>query len=158
MIDDLKPGKRLFLFATGTGLAPFLSIIQDPETYDKFETIILCHCVRYTNELAYQNFIEHQLPQHEYLSELIKQQLIYYPSVTREDFKHQGRITTLINNGQMYQHLNITPLDSETDRAMICGNPQMLKDISTLLNQQGFNISPKSGVQGDYVIERAFAE
>jgi ferredoxin--NADP+ reductase len=158
VIDDLKPGKRLFLFATGTGLAPFISIIQDPETYEKFDQIILCHGVRFIQELAYRDFIENQLPQHEYIGELIENQLVYYPSVTREPFKHQGRITKLINNKQMFKDLDIEALNPEHDRAMICGNSEMLQDISELLDNAGFEISPKIGVQGDYVIERAFVD
>ncbi len=158
VIDDLKPGKRLFLFATGTGLAPFISIIQDPETYEKFDQIILCHGVRHITELAYREFIETELPNHEYIGDLVKQQLIYYPTVTREPFKHTGRITTSIENGNLFQNLSITGLNPDHDRAMICGNPEMLHELSQLLDQNGFEISPKIGIQGDYVIERAFVE
>ncbi|NVJ59806.1 MAG: ferredoxin--NADP reductase [Gammaproteobacteria bacterium] len=158
VIDDLKPGKRLFLFATGTGLAPFLSIIQDPETFDKFEQVVLCHGVRHISELAYKEFIEHELVEHPYIGEMIQSNLLYFPTVTREDFRNQGRITTHIKEGTLFSHLNISSLDPEHDRAMICGNPEMLSDISTLLNFYGFEISPKTGIQGDYVIERAFVE
>jgi len=158
VIDDLKPGKRLFLFATGTGLAPFLSIIQDPDTFEKFDQVILCHGVRHVSELAYKEFIEHELKAHPYIGEMIQQHLTYFPTVTREDFPTQGRITEHLSNGSLLTLLNMTPLDPETDRAMICGNPEMLKDISELLNQAGFEISPKTGIQGDYVIERAFVE
>lgn len=158
VIDDLKPGKRLFLFATGTGLAPFISIIQDPETYEKFDQIILCHGVRHITELAYREFIETELPNHEYIGDLVQQQLIYYPTVTREPFKHTGRITTSIENGNLFQNLSITALNPEHDRAMICGNPEMLQELSQLLDEHGFEISPKIGIQGDYVIERAFVE
>ncbi len=158
VIDDLKPGKRLFLFATGTGLAPFISIIQDPETYEKFDQIILCHGVRHITELAYREFIETELPSHEYIGDMVKQQLIYYPTVTREPFKHTGRITTSIKNGCLFQNLSITALNPEHDRAMICGNPEMLQELSQLLDEHGFEISPKIGIQGDYVIERAFVE
>jgi ferredoxin--NADP+ reductase len=156
VIDDLKPGKRLFLFATGTGLAPFISIIQDPHTYEKFEQVILCHGVRHVSELAYRDFITRQLPQHEYIGEMVREQLIYYPTVTREPFENEGRLTTAITNKVLFDKLSIENLDPEHDRAMICGNPEMLKDLSTILDQRGFAISPKTGVQGDYVIERAF--
>ncbi|WP_144393265.1 ferredoxin--NADP reductase [Pleionea sediminis] len=158
VIDDLKPGKRLFLFATGTGLAPFISIIQDPETYEKFETIILCHGVRHIKELAYREFIETELPAHEYIGEFVRNQLIYYPTVTREPFQNSGRLTTSIEDGSLFKNLSMNELDPVTDRAMICGNPDMLKDISNLLDAKGFEISPKIGLQGDYVIERAFVE
>ncbi|NVJ51036.1 MAG: ferredoxin--NADP reductase [Gammaproteobacteria bacterium] len=158
VIDDLKPGKRLFLFATGTGLAPFLSIIQDPETFDKFEQVILCHGVRHKSELAYKEFIEYELKEHPFIGEMIERQLRYFPTVTREPFHHQGRLTQHIEQGTLCELLGIPPLDPAMDRAMICGNPDMLRDIAILLEQNGFSISPKIGVQGDFVIERAFVE
>lgn len=158
VLDDLKPGKNLYLFSTGTGLAPFLSVIQDPETYDRFEKIIVLHGVRWEKDLAYRQFITHELPKHEYLSEQIKNQLVYYPAVTRESFVHQGRITDLAASGQLARDLGLPELNPETDRAMICGSPQMLKDISNMLDQRGFNISPRLGDPGDYVIERAFVD
>jgi ferredoxin--NADP+ reductase len=158
VIDDLKPGKRLFLFATGTGLAPFISIIQDPHTYEKFEQVILCHGVRHVNELAYRHFITEQLPQHEYIGEMVSQQLIYYPTVTREPFENEGRLTAAITKNSLFRKLSIPSLDPDMDRAMICGNPEMLKDLSAILDERGFSISPKTGIQGDYVIERAFVD
>ena len=99
VLRDLKPGKRLFMFATGTGLAPFMSLIHEPETYERFEKIILIHGVRWTNELAYHDYIEQDLRDHEYLGEMIREQLIYYPTVTREPFRNQGRLTSLIESG-----------------------------------------------------------
>lgn len=158
VLDDLKPGKNLYLFSTGTGLAPFLSVIQDPETYERFEKVIVLHGVRWEKDLAYREFITQELPKHEYLSEQIKNQLVYYPAVTREPFVHQGRITELAANGQLAKDLGLPELNPETDRAMICGSPQMLKDISHMLDQRGFNISPRLGDPGDYVIERAFVD
>lgn len=158
VIDDLRAGRHLYLFGTGTGLAPYMSIIQDPETYDRFEKIVLIHGVRYVSELAYANTIENELPNHEYFGDLIKEKLIYYPTVTREPFKHEGRITALIENGKLFRDIGLPELDPELDRAMICGSPAMLEDISRLLNARGFNISPGVGQPGDYVIERAFVE
>jgi ferredoxin--NADP+ reductase len=158
VIDDLKPGKHLYLFGTGTGLAPFMSIIQDPYTYEKFEKIVLVHGVRLVSELAYHEFIGQELPQHELLGEMVSQQLIYYPLVTREPFKNQGRLTDLILNGKMAQDVGLPPLNPETDRAMLCGSPSMLKDTCKILDELGFQISPSQGVPGDYVIERAFVE
>uniref|UniRef100_UPI00333ED8F8 ferredoxin--NADP reductase n=1 Tax=Castellaniella defragrans TaxID=75697 RepID=UPI00333ED8F8 len=156
--DDLKPGKRLYLFATGTGLAPFLSIIKDPEVYDRFEKVILVHGVRFVSELAYSDYIQHELPQDEYLGEMVRDKLIYYPTVTREPFKHEGRITTLVENGQLFADLGLPPLDPAVDRAMICGSPAMLTDVRQMLDDRGFVVSPGQGEPGDYVYERAFAE
>jgi len=158
VLRDLRPGKRLFLFATGTGLAPFMSLIHDPETYEKFEKIILIHGVRWTNELAYHDYIEHDLKNHEYLGEEIREKLIYYPTVTREPFRNEGRQTDLILSGKLFEDIGEAPLDPATDRGMICGSPAMLKEISAMLDNFGFRISPHIGEQGDYVIERAFVE
>ncbi len=158
VINDVKPGKNLFLFGTGTGLAPFMSIIKDPETYDKFEKIILVHGVRYVSELAYQDFISQELPNNEFFGEQARNQLLYYPTVTREPFKNQGRITTLIESGRLCQNLNLPALNAKTDRAMICGSPSMLADIRSLLDKLGFIVSPGVGQPGDYVFERAFVE
>lgn len=158
VIRDLKPGKTVYLFSSGTGLAPFLSIIHDPETYARFENVVLVHGVRFKNELAYAELIETRLPQHEYLGEMVRERLIYYPTVTRESFRNEGRITTLIESGQLFADIGLPPLNPETDRAMICGSPAMLADISAILDARGFVISPHTGVAGDYVIERAFVE
>ncbi len=158
VLRDLKPGKRLFLFATGTGLAPFMSLIHDPETYERFEKVILIHGVRWTNELAYHDYIEEDLKAHEYLGEEIREKLIYYPTVTREPFRNEGRQTDLINSGKLFEDIGQAPLDPATDRAMICGSPAMLKEISAMLDGFGFQISPHIGEAGDYVIERAFVE
>lgn len=158
VIDDLRAGRNLYLFGTGTGLAPYMSIIQDPDTYDRFEKIVLIHGVRYVSELAYADFIENELPNHEYFGELIKEKLIYYPTVTREPFRNEGRITALIESGQIFSDTGLPELDPKQDRAMICGSPAMLQDISGFLNARGFEISPGVGQPGDYVIERAFVE
>lgn len=158
VLRDLKPGRRLFMFATGTGLAPFMSLIHDPETYERFEKVVLIHGVRWTNELAYHDYIENDLKEHEYLGDLIRDKLIYYPTVTREPFRNEGRQTELILSGKLFDDLNEPPLDPATDRGMICGSPAMLKEISAMLNGFGFQISPHIGVAGDYAIERAFVD
>ena len=158
VLRDLKPGKRLFMFATGTGLAPFMSLIHEPETYERFEKVILIHGVRWTNELAYHDYIEEDLRDHEYLGDMIREQLVYYPTVTREPFRNEGRQTDLIISGKLFDDLGIEPLDPATDRGMICGSPAMLKEISAMLDGFGFQISPRIGEMGDYVIERAFVE
>jgi len=158
VIDDLRPGKRLFLFATGTGLAPFMAIIQDPETYERFETVVLIHGVRVVSELAYSGLIRDELPGHELIGELVSRQLVYYPTVTREAYLHTGRLTTAIQSGQLFRDIAQATLSGASDRAMICGSPAMLKETSELLDARGFVISPRAGEQGDYVIERAFVE
>lgn len=158
VIHDLKPGKRVFLLATGTGLAPFMSIIQDPETYERFEQVVLIHGVRQVSELAYADFIERELPGHEFLGEMVRDRLRYYPTVTREPFRHRGRLTELIDSGRVFEDLGLPGLDPATDRAMICGSPAMLADCCRLLDARGFTISPSQGEPGDYVIERAFVE
>ena len=156
LLRDLKPGKRLYLFASGTGLAPFLSIIKDPETYERFANVILVHGVRYRSELAYKEYIEAELKEHQLLGEQVRAQLIYFPTVTREPFRIQGRITELIESGRLFQETAMPPLDPASDRAMVCGGPDMIAEVSALLDSRGFHISPSVGEPGDYVIERAF--
>ncbi|OUV02528.1 MAG: ferredoxin--NADP(+) reductase [Betaproteobacteria bacterium TMED82] len=156
VIDDLKPGKRLYLLSTGTGLAPFMSIIRDPETYEKFEKIILIHGVRLASELAYSGYLTNELPNNEFLGDMVKSQLVYYPTVTREAYKHTGRLTNAIRSGALFQDLNLPSLNAAEDKAMICGSPAMLEETSQILNEGGFSISESRGRQGDYVIERAF--
>ncbi len=158
VVDDLTPAKNLFLFSTGTGLAPFMSIIRDFATYERFEKVILVHGVRYVSELAYYDYITEELPKHEYLGEMIAEQLVYYPTVTREPFKNEGRLTDLIENGKLCQDLGLPQLNPETDRAMICGSPSMLKDTCDILDKLGFRASEHTGDVADYVIERAFVE
>ena len=158
VVDDLRPGRHLYLLSTGTGLAPFMSIIQDPETYERFEKVVLIHSVRLVSELAYGDFIESGLPQHEFLGDLVRDKLIYYPTVTREAFRNQGRLTDVIASGRLSEDIGLPPLDPAHDRAMICGSPAMLADSCSLLDARGFQISPRQGELGDYVIERAFVE
>lgn len=158
VIRDLKPAKNLYFLSTGTGLAPFMSLVQDIEVYDRFEKVVLIHGVRYVSELAYADFIEKELPNNEFFGDEVRQKLIYYPTVTREPFRNQGRLTHLIRSGKLFEDIGLPPLSPENDRAMICGSPQMLIDTSTLLDELGFAVSSRIGELGDYVIERAFAE
>lgn len=158
VMHDLNPGKHLYLFGTGTGLAPFMSIIRDPEAYDRFDKVILVHCVREVSELAYHDYLTEELPNHEFLGEYIRDQLVYYPTVTREPFRNQGRITSLIENGKLAEDLGLPQLNPETDRVMLCGSPAMLDSLTTMLDGLGFQGSPQQGEPGDYVIERAFVE
>ncbi|UOD50138.1 ferredoxin--NADP reductase [Orrella daihaiensis] len=157
LIDYLLPGKRLYLLSSGTGLAPFMSVIRDPETYEKFSEVILIHSVREVKELAYHDYITKELPEHEFLGDLIKTQLKYYPTVTREAFHQQGRITDLIENGKLFSDLKVPPLDPEHDRGMICGSPAMLRDLKQMLEHRGFK-EGNTSTPGDFVIERAFAD
>jgi ferredoxin--NADP+ reductase len=158
ILHDLLPGKNLYLFGTGTGLAPFMSIIKDPETYDRFEKVVLVHGVREVSELAYADYIGNVLPNDEFIGELAREKLIYYPTVTREPYRNRGRLTDLIQSGKLFTDIGLPPLDPERDRAMICGSPTMLKDTSGLLDARGFAVSPHIGAPGHYVIERAFVE
>lgn len=156
--DDLRPGRNLYLFATGTGLAPFMSIIKDPDIYDRFEKVILVHGVRWVSELAYADYIGRELPDNEFFGDVVRDKLIYYPTVTREPYVNQGRITDLIESGKLFSDIGLPRLDPANDRAMLCGSPHMLTDISALLDAHGLVVSPGVGQQGDYVIERAFVE
>jgi len=157
VISNVLPGKRLYLFSTGTGLAPFLSIIRDPDTYERFEDVVVVHGVRHVNDLAYSDYIKKELPQHEFIGEQVMKQLHYYPTVTREPFENQGRITDLIQSGKLCQDLKLPPLSPEQDRALVCGGPRMLEDLVQMLESKGF----KEGSSHDpahYTIERAFVE
>ena len=119
----------------------------------------MVHGTRFVSELAYQDLIENELPNHEFFQELgIKEKLIYYPTVTREPFRNQGRVTTLIENGKLFEDIGLPRFNPETDRAMLCGSPAFLKDVCALLDAHGMKESPRMGVMGDYVIERAFVE
>ncbi len=155
--DNLLPGKHLYLLATGTGLAPFLSIIRDPAIYENFDKVILTHGCRYVDELAYQEIITEHLPKNEYFGELVRQKLIYYPTVTREDFYNTGRLTDLLASGRLSDDIGLPELSTDNDRFMICGSPSMLKDFSTMLDDRGFR-ETRHGEIGHYVVERAFVE
>lgn len=157
VITNVLPGKRLYLLSTGTGLAPFLSIIRDPETYERFEDIVIMHGVRHVNDLAYSDYIKNELPKHEFIGEQVARQLHYYPTVTREPFEHQGRITELIESGRLAKDLGLPELAPEHDRALVCGGPRMLEDIVALLEARGFK-EGSSHEPAQYTIERAFVE
>ena len=157
LIDYLTPAKCLYLLSTGTGLAPFLSIIRDPETYEKFETVVVVHGVRQVDELAYHDLIVDHLPQHEFLGEMISKQLRYYPTVTRETYRNMGRVTTLIETGKLFKDLGLPLLNPAHDRVMLCGSPGMLNDLKHMLESQGF-VEGNTSTPGDFVIERAFVE
>ena len=155
--DNLRPGRHLYLLGTGTGLAPFMSIIRDPDTYERFEKVVLVHGCRFVAELAYEELITKTLPQDEVLGESVAGKLLYYPTVTREPFRNQGRITTLIENGKLNADLGVPPFNREEDRIMICGSPEMLRDLKDMFEKRGF-VEGNTSTPGDFVIERAFAE
>ncbi|GHD65294.1 ferredoxin--NADP reductase [Jeongeupia chitinilytica] len=158
VLSDLKPGKTLYYLSTGTGLAPFMSLIQDPEAYEQYDKIVLFHGVRTVSELAYADFIQNELPNNEFFGEEVRNKLIYYPTVTREPFRNQGRLTDLVESGKLFEDIGLPPFNPETDRAMLCGSPAMLEDTCKLLDARGFQVSKRIGQPGDYVIERAFVE
>lgn len=155
--DHLLPGKNLYLLSTGTGLAPFMSIIKDPDIYQKFDNVILTHGVRFISDLAYQDYIEKELPENEFFGDEVKTQLRYYPTVTREPFRNNGRLTDLIKSGKLFTDLGLPTPNLEEDRFMLCGSPTMLNDLTTLLDKKGFK-EARQGKKAHYVIERAFVE
>jgi ferredoxin--NADP+ reductase len=157
VVGNVRPGKRLYLLSTGTGLAPFMSIIRDPETYERFEHVIVTHGVRHVNDLGYSDYIKKELPQHEFIGEQVQKQLLYYPTVTREPFENQGRLTGLLETGKLCSDLGLPALDPEHDRALVCGGPRMLEDIVALLESRGFK-EGSSHEPAEYTIERAFVE
>ncbi|WP_304335602.1 ferredoxin--NADP reductase, partial [Conchiformibius steedae] len=154
ILGDLNPGKHLYLLSTGTGIAPFLSVTKDPEVYEQFEKVILVHGVRYQKDLAYYDRFTRELPEHEYLGEMVRDKLIYYPVVSREPFKHQGRLTDLMKSGKLFEDIGLPPMNSQDDRAMICGSMSMNRDTAAVLDSFGLTASPKMGQRGDYLIER----
>ena len=154
---NLLPGKRLYLLGTGTGLAPFLSVIKDPEVYERFEHVILVHGCRQVAELAYGELINKRLPEDEIVGDFVKRQLIYYPTVTREPFVNRGRITDLISSGRLFRDVNMPAFDRENDRVEICGSPEMVKDLRACLNAQGFS-EGAGNRPGHFVVEKAFAD
>ena len=157
LLDNLKPGRTLYMFATGTGLAPFLSLVADPELYIRFDHIVLTHTTRRAAELAYAEHLTEHLPNHEYLGEDVSAKLIYYPTTTREPSRHMGRITDLLQSGKLFADIGLPPLDPAHDRAMICGSQHMLDDVKALLLAHGFT-EGSSSEPGEFVIEKAFAE
>ncbi len=157
VLDNLRPGRRLYLLATGTGLAPFLSIVRDPEVYERFERVVLVHGVRTVSELGYSRFLREDLGEHELVGEEARRKLLYYPTVTREPFEHEGRITDLLESGALARDLELPALASEDDRVMLCGSPSMLHDTTALLRARGLR-EGSHREPGHYVVERAFVE
>ncbi|MES2938604.1 MAG: ferredoxin--NADP reductase [Pseudomonadota bacterium] len=155
LLTDLRPGRRLYLLSTGTGLAPFMSTVADPYTYERFESVVLLHGVRRASELAYRPFLEQGLRDHPYVGEMASRQFMYVPCVSREDFHTTGRITDLVDDAGLAR-LGLPPLDPAQDRAMLCGSQAMLAEMCGLLDARGFQGMARGGELADYVIERAF--
>lgn len=158
VLHDLKPGKRLYMLSTGTGAAPFMGLIKDPDVYERFEHVVFVHGVRWIRESAVVEHRIEELKTHEYLGDMVRDKLHYYPTVTREPYVNRGRLTTLLESGRLCRDLDLPELNPAEDRIMVCGSPAMLSDTCALLDRQGFAISPHIGEPGDYVIERAFVE
>lgn len=157
VVDYLLPGRRLYLLATGTGLAPFMSIVRDPSVYERFEQIVLVHGVRVVDELAYHDLLTEHLPSHEFLGDMVSTQMLYLPTVTREEFRNNGRIPDLIASGKLSVELGLPQIDPKEDRVMICGSPGMLRDLQQLLKSRGFQ-EGNTSTPGEFVVERAFAD
>lgn len=155
VLDALTPGKRLYMFSTGTGIAPFASLIRDPETYEKFEEVILTHTCREMAELKYGFDLVEEIRSNEMLAEIVGGKLKHYATVTREDYPFQGRITDLMASGKLYSDLGVPRLDPAVDRGMICGSTAMLKDTKALLEQAGLT-EGANNKPAEFVIERAF--
>ena len=157
ILDNLLPGKHLYLLGTGTGLAPFLSLIKDPEVYERFDRVVLVHGCRKVAELAYMDTICDDLPNDPHIGAEVAAKLTYYPTVTREPFENRGRITDLIEGGKLFADTGLPPLNPETDRVMLCGSPHMLSDLQALLLSRKFSEGNHS-TPGHFVVEKAFVE
>jgi ferredoxin/flavodoxin---NADP+ reductase len=157
VLDNLSAGRNLYLLGTGTGLAPFLSVIKDPETYERFERVVIVHGCRWAAELAYSELISDVLPNDELVGESIREKLTYYPTVTREPFRHNGRISLLMTTGKLFEDVGLPPISPEADRFMLCGSPNMLADIRAILKDKHL-VEGNHGAPGHYVIEKAFVD
>jgi ferredoxin--NADP+ reductase len=157
VLDALKPGKRLFLISTGTGLAPFLSVARDPDAYERFGQVIVTHTVRDVKELAYRDLFTAEIHDDPLVGDQARTQLVYYPCVTREPFERSGRITTRIESGDLFRDLGLAAgkFDPAEDRVMLCGSMAMIKDVAAILEAHGLK-EGSNAEPGDFVLERAF--
>ena len=155
--DNLIEGKRLLLLSTGTGLAPFASLIKDPDVYERFESIVLVHGCRQVSELAYGEELVARLRNDELFGPLLGEKLVYYPTVTREPFRNRGRITDLITSEQLFNDIGQQALDMNGDRIMMCGSPAMLEELRQMFEARGF-LEGNHSEPGHFVIEKAFVE
>lgn len=155
VLDALTPGKRLYMFSTGTGFAPFASLVREPETYEKFDEVIVTHTTRLIDELAYSKEIVEGLKDDPLVGDVAPDKLKYVASCTREDFPLQGRITSLIETGKLFEVLGVPALDPAVDRVMICGSMDMINDTKALTEQAG--LTEGSNAQpAEFVVEKAF--
>jgi ferredoxin--NADP+ reductase len=155
--DSLLPGNTLYLLGTGTGLAPFMAIIKDPDIYERFERVVLVHGVRQVAELAYADYIDAQLPNDELIGDVVRGKLLYYPTVTREPFRNRGRLNDLIAQGTIASELGLPPIGRADDRFMLCGSPEMLTDMTAWLRAEGFEEGSHTTL-AEFVVEKAFVE
>lgn len=157
VLDAVKPGRRLFMIGTGTGLAPWLSVARDPDAYERFERVIVTHTVRSAADLTYRDLFEREIFDDELIGDEARAKLSYYPTVTREPFKHPGRITDRILSGECFRDLGMdcTTFDPAVDRVMLCGSMAMIKETAALLESQGL-VEGSNAEPGDFVLERAF--
>lgn len=157
LVENLLPGKVLYMLSTGTGLAPFLSLIKDPTVYEKFDRVVLAHGCRFAKELAYGDLLRAELREHPLVGEQVREQFSYYPTVTREDHDPRGRISDLMRQGRLFRDLRLAPLTASDDRLMLCGSPAMLTEMTDWVEGLGFAMG-NNAAPGSYVIEKAFAE
>lgn len=156
VLDALTPGKRLYMFSTGTGFAPFASLVRDPDTYERYEEVIVTHTCRDVDELIYSRTLIDSLKNDPLVGEMVEGKLKLYTSTTREHHERMGRITTLIENGKLFDDLGVPPLDPATDRAMICGSMEMIQDVKALMLKAGLT-EGSNAAPAEFVIEKAFA-
>lgn len=155
VVDALLPGKRLYMLATGTGIAPFASLVRDPEVYEKFEQVILAHTCREVAELTYGSELVENLINDPLIGEMVDGKLLYYPTTTREQSANMGRCTDKIANGQLFTDLDLPPWNPQEDRVMICGSMGLNLDIKALCESAGMEEGANSK-PGHYVLEKAF--
>ncbi len=155
VLDALTPGKRLYMFSTGTGIAPFASLMRDPDTYERYEKVILTHTCRQRAELSYGLRLTESLKDDPLVGEMVDGKLAHITSLTREEYPLKGRITTLIESGKLFEELGVEPLNRETDRVMICGSMDMINDTKKLC--EGFGLIEGSNSKpADFVVEKSF--
>jgi len=155
VLDALLPGKRLYMFSTGTGLAPFASVIRDPETYERYDEVILTHTCREKGELTYGLELVESLKDDPLVGEMIDGKLRHITSLTREEHPLKGRITTLIETGELFKQAGVPPLNPEEDRVMICGSKDMIDDTAAIV--AGFGLTEGSNSKpAEFVVEKSF--
>ena len=156
VLDALRPGSRLYLLSTGTGIAPFASLLREPETYERYEEVVLTHTCRRVDQLDYGRELVLGLSEDPLVGDVAPSKLRYYPTVTREPFAKRGRITQLIETGELFRDLDVDPFNPDVDRAMICGSMPMIADTRALLEKAGLT-EGSNAAPGDFVVEKAFA-